>query len=238
MIQDLNVLILAAGKGSRIKSKIPKVLLKINGKSLLEHSIKLAYKIKPKNIFILINKKLNFLKKKFKKCKFIYQDKPLGTGNAVKIFLKKKPEENKLLVLLADTPFIKLKDIKIILKKLNFSDLVLYGFKSKNNKSYGLIKLNKKREAINIIEYKNANSKDKKINICNSGIMGIRKSNFKNIRKIKKNKLTKEYYLTDIVYLSKNDKMKIDLLISNNQKFSRGINTLEDYKKMKKISLK
>ena len=79
-----------------MESNTPKILLKINSKSLLDHSINFARKLKPKNVFIVISPKLKFLEKKIKNCKFIYQLRPMGTANAVKEFLKKKPKQKKL----------------------------------------------------------------------------------------------------------------------------------------------
>ena len=95
MNKNLNIIILAAGKGSRIKSKTPKILLKLKSKTLIEHSISFAKKLSPKNIFIILDRKFNYLEKKVKNCKFIYQENPLGTGHAVKMFIKKKTKGKK-----------------------------------------------------------------------------------------------------------------------------------------------
>ena len=116
-MHKLDVLILAGGKGSRLKGKIPKLLLKIKNKTLIDHSINLAKKIKPNKIYIIINEKLLFLKNKHKNCEFIIQKEPLGTGHAAKLLIKKKNLKlNNLLILLGDTPFISLKDVNKIKK--------------------------------------------------------------------------------------------------------------------------
>ena len=230
--KDLNVVILAAGKGSRFKSKTPKILIKIKSKTLIEHSISLAKKINPKNIYLILNPKLSFLEKKLN-CKFFYQNRPLGTGHAIKLFLKKHNNLNKLLILNADTPFINLNAANKIIEKLNLFDLVLSGFITKKNKSYGLIKRNKENKVTKIIEYKNANKKDKEINLCNSGMMGISKKNYKNIFKIKKDKTTKEYYLTDIAKLTYENGLNTKIVLVKNNSLSKGINTINDYKSTK-----
>lgn len=230
--KDLNIVILAAGKGSRFKSKTPKILIKIKSKTLIEHSISLAKKINPKNIYLILNPKLSFLEKKLR-CKFFYQNRPLGTGHAIKLFLKKHNNLNKLLILNADTPFINLDTANKIIEKLNSFDLVLSGFITKKNKSYGLIKKNKENKVTKIIEYKNANKKDKEINLCNSGMMGISKKNYKNIFKIKKNKTTKEYYLTDIAKLTFENGLNTKIVLIKNNSLSKGINTINDYKSTK-----
>ncbi len=230
--KDLNIVILAAGKGSRFKSKTPKILIKVKSKTLIEHSISLAKKINPKNIYLILSPKLSFLEKKLN-CKFFYQNRPLGTGHAIKLFLKKHNNLNKLLILNADTPFINLNAANKIIEKLNLFDLVLSGFITKKNKSYGLIKRNKENKVTKIIEYKNANKKDKEINLCNSGMMGISKKNYKNIFKIKKNKITKEYYLTDIAKLTYENGLNTKIVMIKNNSLAKGINTISDYKSTK-----
>ena len=89
MANNLNILILAAGKGTRMNSDIPKVLHELNGQTMLEHVLHQAKLLKPKKIFILINKSMVFVKKKFPKENFVIQSSQLGTGHAVQIFLKK-----------------------------------------------------------------------------------------------------------------------------------------------------
>tara|TARA_Y100000591_G_C21838707_1_gene704244 strand:+ start:2131 stop:2841 length:711 start_codon:yes stop_codon:yes gene_type:complete len=231
--QDLNILILAAGKGSRLKSKTPKIFLKLKSKTLLEHSISFAKKLNPKDIFVITNPKYKYLDKIYN-CKFLFQKKPLGTGHAVKIFLKKNHSAKKLLILYADTPLISLNAAKKVVKKLNYSDVVLTTFRSKKNLSMGLVKINSKKKITSIIEYKNANSKDKKIDLCNSGMMGINQTNYKNIFKIKRNKITKEYYLTDIVKISYEKNLLINKISIKNNLASRGINTIEEFNNLKK----
>lgn len=231
--KDLDILILAAGKSSRLKSDKSKIFLKIKSKTLIEHSIILAKKLKSKNIFIITNPKYRFLSKIYN-CNFLYQKKSLGTGHAVKLFLKRNKTSKKLLILYADTPFIDVNAAKEIIKKLNFADLVLTTFTTKRNESLGLVKKNSNNQITEIIEYKNANSKDKKIKLCNSGMMGIREENFKNVLKIKKNKITKEYYLTDLVKISYEDGKHIDKIKIKNNLISRGINTFKEFNNLKK----
>ena len=231
--KDLNILILAAGKSSRLKSKTKKIFLKIKSKTLIEHSIIFAKKLKPKNIFIITDPKFNFLAKNYN-CKFLYQKKALGTGHAVKIFLKKNNDSKKLLILYADTPFININAAKKIINKLNIADLVLTTFKTKNNTSLGLVKIDSNKKITEIIEYKNANLNEKKINLCNSGMMGSGKKNYKNVYKIKKNKITKEYYLTDLVKISHKNGKLIDKVMIENNLISRGINTIKEFNNLKK----
>jgi len=145
MANNLNILILAAGKGTRMNSDLPKVLHKINDKTMLDHVLDQSRLLKPKKIFILINKQMTFVKKLFPKENFLIQHPQLGTGHAVKTFLDKiKIKKNeKLLVLYGDNPLVEIKDIQLMYEKIKNNNLVLLGFKKNYNKSYGIIVHNK-----------------------------------------------------------------------------------------------
>ncbi len=223
-------IILAGGNSTRIKSKKSKVLLKIKNKTLLQTSVCLAKKFSEK-VNIVINRSLIFLKKQNKNYSFFLQKNSLGTGHAVKEFFKHKRfnKRNLFMILYADTPFILKTDIKKMLVKIEHFDLVILGFKTNSNIGCGLIK---KRNATisEIIEYKNANKKEKEIKICNSGVM-IFNHKIKNLIKlIKKNTLTREFYLTDIVKISKDKNLKVGVIVSNSEFRSRGINDIKTYK--------
>jgi len=171
--------------------------------------------------------------KNFPNLNFFIQKKALGTGHAVrKLFNKKKFKKNNIfLILYADTPFIYKIDIKKMIKKSKLFDVVLLGFITKNNESCGLIQKNKKGEIIKIVEYKNATILEKKSSLCNSGAMIIKSKTMKLLPEIKKNKITKEYYLTDIINLSIKKGLKVGLVETKNEIGSRGINDLKAYRK-------
>ena len=84
-----------------------------------------------------------------------------------------------------------------------------------------------------IIEYNNATKQEKKIHLCNSGMMGIAKNNFKNIFNIKKNSNSGEYLITDLVNISYKKKLRI-ANINENKKRVLGVNTIKDYQELKK----
>jgi len=236
-----SVLILAAGNSSRLKLKQSKIFLKLNNKSLIDETIKLAKKTKPRDINIVIKQKdlKKFKsKKKYSGINFYFQKKSLGTGHAVKSFLKVKKKNvlNKVLILYADTPFIRLVKINEMIKKSTNFDLVLLGFHTKKNKGLGLIKFDKKNNNVQkIIEYKNATQKEKKINLCNSGVMLLNQSILKLVFKIKKNKITKEYYLTDLIKILRKKLFTIGLVKDKNVIGSKGINTINDFEITKKV---
>ena len=116
MANNLEILILAAGKGTRMNSDTPKVLQPLLGIPMIEHVVEKSLNLKPKKITMIIHRGLTFLEKIYPKIDFIVQEPQLGTGHAVQIFVKKnKKIKNNLLVLYGDNPLIEEQDLKQII---------------------------------------------------------------------------------------------------------------------------
>ena len=119
----LSVAILAAGKGTRMKSSIPKVLHKISGKTLLQRVIDSCIELNPDKIFVITGHKSKEVQESItnnKKIHFVIQDPQSGTGHAIQILCKEvKKNEGRLLVLNGDVPLIKTNTLK---KLLNLHD--------------------------------------------------------------------------------------------------------------------
>jgi len=132
MANNLEILILAAGKGTRMNSDTPKVLQPLLGIPMIEHVVEKSLNLKPKKITMIIHRGLTFLEKIYPKIDFIVQEPQLGTGHAVQIFVKKnKKNKNNLLVLYGDNPLIEEQDLKQIILHLKKNDISLLGFEKK-----------------------------------------------------------------------------------------------------------
>src|SRR5210317_2035180 len=176
MANNLEILILAAGKGTRMNSDTPKVLQPLLGIPMIEHVVEKSLNLKPKKITMIIHRGLTFLEKIYPKIDFIVQEPQLGTGHAVQIFVKKnKKIKNNLLVLYGDNPLIEEQDLKQIIFLLKKNDNCLLGFEKKNNSSYGII-IENNNQVDEIVEYKDASTEQRTLEICNSGIMGLSKN--------------------------------------------------------------
>ena len=198
-----SVIILAAGKGTRMKSKLPKVLHEIAGKPIIIHVIDACKKLKLDNIYVVLNENSKNIKKILpKKTKIIIQKKQLGTANAL---MATKTELEKytgnLLVLYGDVPFIKATTLKKLLRQSK-NTLNLLGFYADNPKGYGRI-IKKNNKIFRVIEEKDADAKIRKIDFCNSGIFcSPGKVLFNLLKKIVISKSSKEFLLTDIFQLA------------------------------------
>ena len=213
MKNHTKVLILAAGKGKRMKSTKPKVLHELAGKSMIMHIIDKCISSGLKDIYIVLGEHKEQILKIIKntKVKVIYQKKQLGTADAINSAKKHLGEFNgRLLILYGDMPLIKEETIKKIINNTNNS-FSLVGFLAENPSGYG--RIIKKGTQILVIEEKNASKEIKKVNLCYSGILcGPNKEIFKSLSKIQKDKISREYLFTNIFNILSESKKLIKLL--------------------------
>ncbi len=203
----VSTIILAAGKGTRMRSPTPKILHKIAGRYLVGFSVGLSKDIRSKETIVVVGKETELDTKKAlsdHKVKFCVQKSQLGTGDAVKIALKNvKIKTKHTLVLYGDTPFITKGTIRRMISRAEKGfEFVFLGFKSQTNNSYGQFKLGPKKTLIDIIE-KNEPGYTSSECFSNSGIL-LAQSNIITdlITKIKSDNSKKEYYLTDIAKMA------------------------------------
>ncbi|MBP7101426.1 MAG: NTP transferase domain-containing protein, partial [Leptotrichiaceae bacterium] len=200
-------LILAAGKGTRMKSEKPKVLHEVNGVPMLKRVLKTLENIGiEKNIFILGHKKEMILEQ-MESIKYVEQKEQLGTGHAI-LIAKEKIEEFKedVLITYGDTPLLteetlsKMREIFID----RALDCILLSCKVSNPFGYGRI-IKKDGNVVNIIEEKEATEEERKIDEVNTGVYIFKYDKLLNaIEQIDNNNLKGEYYLTDAIKILSN----------------------------------
>jgi len=230
----IDVIVLAAGKGSRMKSKTPKVLHKINNKTMLDLILDTATKLSANPIKIVLGYKADLVKKEINanfNVQYILQNQQLGTGHASQLALKECKSEYTL-ILIGDCPLIQKKSITPIFKLK--ADISLISTIVKNPKGYGrVINLN---NFVEIIEEKNATLNQKKITEVNTGVIfGKTKILRKLVNKIKTDEATNEKYLTSIFKISKELKIKSGCFKSKDTSSFFGVNTGADLREAAKI---
>ena len=194
-MKNLTIIVLAAGKGTRMNSSVPKVFQPLGGIPLIKHILNSAKKLNPKEIFLILNKdisKENFNNEKLVHC--FYQKRQLGTADAVKACLSKlKNSKNKVLIMYADVPFIEVKTLKNVINLKSPKEIKLLTFKKEEYNSYGKIILGTDSFVNEIIEQKELSSKFNKssIKIFDYDKIENRANNF-NIGRNKKIKI--KYY--------------------------------------------
>ena len=232
------VIILAAGKGTRMKSDLPKVLHPINNKPMLINVIEAAEKLNPSKIIIVIGYKKQLVIEALidKKVVFIEQKKQLGTGDAIKQCLPPlKGFHGNVLILSGDVPLIKTKTLLdfITIHNSNNSNASLISTNLKDPTGYGRIIKNNKNQLEKIVEHKDANKKELMINEINSGIYIFGSDTMKDkIPLINNDNSQNEYYLPDIF----NFIDKKDTAIYNIEDYNEisGVNTNSQLKELEK----
>jgi len=206
----LSVAILAAGKGTRMESSLPKVLHKISGKSLLQRVIDSCFALEPDQVFVITGHKSKEVQKSIsnnKKIQFVVQAPQSGTGHAVQVLCKAvKKIEGKLLVLNGDVPLIKPETLNKLLNLHDSknADLSLITTKKKNPHGYGRVFL--RGDFIDrIVEEKDCNNLERENHLINAGVYCFNWDNLsKIINTLQSNNNQKEIYLTDTVSLLSN----------------------------------
>jgi len=205
----LAVAILAAGKGTRMVSSLPKVLHKLSGKTLLERVLESCQNLNPNKIFIINGHKADEVEKSLQNLKlniniqFVLQEPQNGTGHAIQVLSKELTNfKGKLLVLNGDVPLIKSTTLKKLVEvhDLNNADASLITTKKNNPYGYGRVFTKKNNLIEKIIEEKDCNPEESLNNLINSGIYCFNwESLYKNLDKLKSNNIQKEIYLTDAI---------------------------------------
>ncbi len=230
----IEIIILAAGFGTRMKSKKPKILHEISGFPMIYYSIKEAKKI-TNDIKIVLYHEANLIKneisKYFNDITYIIQDVKNfpGTAGALKDIIFDK---EKILILNGDMPLIQAKELKKFISLDN--DIVMSIIKLNNSKGYGRVVI-KNNKVEKIVEEKDATKDELLIKNVNAGVYLIKKELLKKyIPMIDNNNLSKEYYLTDIIELAKKENKNIIPLEVNEENF-KGVNSKYDLSEAEKI---
>ncbi len=226
-MNNLSIVILAAGKGSRMKSDKAKVLHEISGKPMLYHIIKASKKLSNDITVVVAHQKervIESMQRYFDDLTFVVQDADNfpGTGGALKNVTVK---HDLLLVLNGDMPLITAASLEGFLNK--DADIIMSIFDLKDPSGYGRVVISDSGVE-RIVEDKDANEVEKAITHVNAGIYAFKKEILETyIPKIDNNNAQEEYYLTDIIALANQDKRTIMPLLIDEEHFM-GVNSKAD----------
>jgi len=237
----IGVIILAAGKGTRMMSENPKVCAELGGKSLIQRVVNTSLQINVDLIGIVVGYKQDLVKKsinQLKNIKFITQEQQKGTGHAVKSANNHFSNFNgTVFILYGDVPLIKPDTLNKMLEihrnmKAKCTVLTMY---PEDTDRYGRIIRDENNHVKEIIEFKDASEDIKKIKEINTGIYCFEcKELFSALEKIDNNNEQKEYYLTDVLKIIYNDKHKIESMILEDQNEAAGINSQSQLAELEK----
>ena len=233
---SLSVVILAAGKGTRMKSDIPKILHKIGNKPMLSHVIQKAVELQAEKIISIIGYKYNLVKETIRTepTDFVLQLDQLGTGHAVLQCANKLSQfDGSVLILSGDVPLISIQTLKKLINTHQSSKMKasLLTANIDDPTGYGRIIRNRKNTLKTIVEHKDANKDELKINEINAGIyMFDCKTLFQLLPLVGNNNAQGEYYLPDVLSLIIEQGGKVAIEKTNNITEIQGVNTAQQLK--------
>lgn len=224
----IQVVILAAGQGKRMHSRLPKVLHPLAGKPLLAHVIETALKVSEDAAPIVIyGHEGEQVKNKFadSKIKFVEQTEQAGTGHAVQQALPHINDGDRVLVLYGDVPLITVATLQKLIERTPEDGVGMVTAFFKQPEGYGRIKRDADGEVVCIVEEKDATEKERRITEINSGIYLVPADNLKTwLPALNKQNAQGEYYLTDIIPQAFEDRMVIMTVQPEHKDEIRGVN--------------
>lgn len=203
----LSAIILAAGKGTRMYSNLPKVLHKIGDKPMLQHVIDTVQQLNPHYINIIYGHGKDQLEKALENqsVNLVFQAEQLGTGHAVQQAIPYIQDEEDILILYGDTPLISVQTLQTLIDNKPKQGIALLTVKLDDPTGYGRIE-RKDGKVTAIVEQKDATPEQQKINEINTGIMIVTGKLLKNwLSRLTNHNAQKEYYLTDIINFAYQD---------------------------------
>jgi len=199
-ISDLNVVILAAGKGTRMYSSLPKVLHALAGKPLLGHVIDTAKTLNPARIVVVYGHGGDQVPDAFAKAgvQFVKQEPQLGTGHAVQQAMPLLPASGLTLILYGDVPLTRPETLTAVCR--HPSTLTVLTAHLANSTGYGRIIRDVSGKFLRMVEEKDATAEEKAVREINTGIVAAPTAMLIDwLKALRNNNVQKEYYLTDIV---------------------------------------
>lgn len=201
----LEVIILAAGQGTRMRSALPKVLHPLAGKAMVHHVIDTASALNAAAIHTVIGHGAEKVQQHLQQLptRWALQEKQLGTGHAVAQAMPAVADDSVVLVLYGDVPLIKTETLQKLLVEVNDKQIALLTVNLDDPTGYGRILRDANNRIVAIVEQKDASEEQRKIREGNTGILAVPAKLMKQwLPQLSANNAQGEYYLTDIIGLA------------------------------------
>lgn len=237
MSKKLNVVILAAGKGTRMCSDIPKVLHQLAGVPLLGHVINAARQLAANKIIVVYGYGGEQVRQQFTHQNdliWVEQAQQLGTGHALQQTVQHLDDDANTLVLLGDVPLLSVSACQQLIQGSHA--LGLMTVKKQQPDGYGRIVRDATGQVQAIVEHKDANDAQRKIDEVNTGIMTIHNVNLKAwLSQLTNHNAQGEYYLTDIIAMAVKQGYEVHTALAHDEMSVEGVNSKADLARLERV---
>ncbi len=228
---DFAAIVLAAGKGTRMKSDTHKVLHPIAGRAMIDHLLAAVDELEPKERVVVVGAGREQLEAALgDRAATCLQEPQLGTGHAVQMAEDALSNfSGDVLILYGDVPFVSAGTMRAMIERLNADDapaVVVLGFEPEDALQYGRVVADDAGAITKMVEYKDASAAERACRICNSGLMAAKSDDlFKLLDRVDNNNAQEEYYLPDIVNIAIADGRTCAVVITDDPGEVAGINS-------------
>lgn len=238
-MDQLKAVILAAGKGTRMKSDLPKVVHTVNGKPMVEYSIDAVKGAGADKVCLVVGYKSEVVKEMVSSnVEYVLQEEQLGTGHAVKCAKDFIGEQGEVLVLFGDTPLITGKTLRKLVEfhRTQQNKVTVLSAKVENPTGYGRIIRSKDNSFLKSVEHKDASEKELLSKEVNSGMYVFDAKELRMaLDALTTNNAQGEYYLPDTLTIIKNKGFKVDAYVLEDAKEMTGVNDQEQLKEVERM---
>jgi bifunctional UDP-N-acetylglucosamine pyrophosphorylase/glucosamine-1-phosphate N-acetyltransferase len=227
-MKQLEVIILAAGKGSRMRSTLPKVLHTLAGRPLLQHVIERALELQSVKTHVVYGHGGESVPQALSQfaIDWVEQREQLGTGHAVEQVMPHMQDQSTALILYGDVPLIELDTLQQLIEMSRGERLALLTLRLAEPQGYGRIVRGSDHTIMAIVEEKDASTTQRAITEVNSGIMALPAKQLRGwLSRLESNNAQGEFYLTDVVAMAVADGVAVEGLVIEDSFQVAGINT-------------
>ncbi|GAA0795722.1 bifunctional UDP-N-acetylglucosamine diphosphorylase/glucosamine-1-phosphate N-acetyltransferase GlmU [Marinobacterium sediminicola] len=222
-----DVVILAAGQGSRMKSAMPKVMHRLAGKPMLQHVIDSAQRLAPEAMHVVIGHEGEQVEQAMsgQPLNFVWQREQLGTGHAVAQAMPNIGQDSVVLVLYGDVPMTRPETLQQLIKIAAQGDLGLLTVTLDDPTGYGRIIRNAVGDVVAIVEHKDATEQERLIREVNTGILALPSAALHEwLPRLSADNAQGEYYLTDVIAMAAEEGMRVRAIQPEAEQEVQGVN--------------
>ena len=237
VLASLDVVILAAGKGTRMRSSLPKVIHRLAGVSLLEHVIRSAQSLAPRAIHVVYGHGGEKVPAQLKHLpvEWVKQEPQLGTGHAVQQAMPNVAGQS-VLVLYGDVPLTRIETLRTLIQAAGQDGFAILTAKLVDPKGYGRIVRDNDGRIVRIVEHKDASETERTIAEINTGILVAPAARLKTwLAALRNHNAQSEYYLTDVIVMAAADGVTIASAAPQAEWEILGVNSKQQLAELERI---